>query len=56
MPENKTIGDMTDAEILEVIQSVCKHPRALAYTFEEHMLFKCLDCGKYFYKKEHRDG
>ena len=38
--------------ILKLVQSRCKHSRAIAHPEGKHMLFKCLDCGKYFYKKE----
>lgn len=37
--------------ILKLVQARCKHSRALAIPEEGHMLFKCLDCGKYFYKE-----
>ena len=50
--KSKKIKDMTDREILEVIQSLCRHKRTQIFSEEGHNFIQCLDCAKYFYEED----
>lgn len=46
------IKDMTDQEIVELIQELCKHRNRTVFSDEGHNFLQCTDCGKCFYEED----